>query len=135
MDVDMPETSIDHEETVENDELAAADDESPVPNEEPADDEEQVVCEIPVNIEPLADDDYNEKGTDNEEPADDIVMTEKEKESPVPEENEKKSEKPEQKSILSPAKLDFKPLGSLLLEAVMEPKSPNKFEDHLTESM
>lgn len=39
---------------------------------------------------------------------------------------------PEKRSILSPQKLDFKPLASLLLEAIQTPK---RIEDPLTESM
>lgn len=42
---------------------------------------------------------------------------------------------PEKKSILSPPILEFKPLTSLLLEAIQTPKSPNQIEDHLPESM
>lgn len=42
--------------------------------------------------------------------------------------------KPDKNLMLSPKKLEIKPLGSLLLEAVME-TSPNPIGDHLTESM
>lgn len=42
---------------------------------------------------------------------------------------------PKKRSVLSPQKLDFKPLASLLLEAIQTPKSPKSIEDPLTESM
>ncbi|KAL5285505.1 hypothetical protein ACFFRR_007302 [Megaselia abdita] len=121
-----------------NEEITEGKDDEEVDNDEATGDDENVNDEITDNETHEIPTEILTKGLSEEEEVStnfvdtDVVMKEKEKSPNDSTSNSSSVPEAAPKSNVCHQKLELKPLGSLLLEAVMD--SPNKIDDHTTEN-